>query len=117
MGHPQPPMLVHCNNSTVMGIANNTVKRQQSPSMEMRFFLVADVVEQGKIDIKYYLGKENLADYQSKHHIGAHYIVVHPWYLHKLTSVRELSTADKRSTLKGCVGTLTDRYVRTSTLT
>ena len=82
----------------------------------MRFFWVADAVEQGKFDIKYYPGKENLADYQSKHHISAHHTAVRPWYLHQLTSVRELPRADKPSTLKGCVGTLTDRYVRTSPL-
>ena len=28
LGHPQPPTLIHCNNSTTTGIANNTVKRQ-----------------------------------------------------------------------------------------
>ncbi len=27
MGHPQPPTLVHCNNSTAVGIANNSVKK------------------------------------------------------------------------------------------
>jgi hypothetical protein len=70
--------------------------------MEMRFFWVVDAVELGKFDIKYYPGKEKLRDYQSKHH------TVHPWYLHKLTSVRELPRAGKPSTLKGCVGTLTD---------
>jgi hypothetical protein len=30
MGHPQPPTLIHCNNSTAVGIANNSVKQQQS---------------------------------------------------------------------------------------
>jgi hypothetical protein len=38
MGYPQPKTLVHCNNATAVGIANNTVKRQQSQSMEMNFF-------------------------------------------------------------------------------
>ncbi len=38
----------------------------------MRFFWVMDTVEQGKIFFKYYSGKENLGDYQSKHHIGVH---------------------------------------------
>ena len=28
--HPQPKMPVHCDNATVVGIASNTVKRQQS---------------------------------------------------------------------------------------
>jgi hypothetical protein len=30
MGHPQPPTLVHCDNSTAVGIANNSVKKQRS---------------------------------------------------------------------------------------
>ncbi len=114
MGHPQPPIPVNCDNSTAVGIANNTVKCQRSRAMEMRFFWVADAVEQGKNDIKYFPGKENLADYQSKHHSGAHHLAVRPWYLHKPTSVRELPRACKPSTLKGCVGTLPDGYASSS---
>ena len=102
MGHPLPPMPIYCNNSTEVGIANNTVKQQRSRSMEMRFFWIADAVEQGKFNIKYYPGKENLGDYQSKHHIGAHHTAVCPWYLHEPKSVQELPRASKPSTLKGC---------------
>jgi hypothetical protein len=82
--------------------------------MEMQFFWAADAIEAGKFDIKYYPGKENLADYQSKHHIGAHHTAVHPWYLHEQNSVHELPRASKPSTLKGCVGTLPDGYVHTN---
>jgi hypothetical protein len=116
MGHSQPPMLIHWDNSTAVGIANNTVKWQRSYSMEMRFFWVADAVKQGKFNIKYYPGKENLADYQSKHHFGAHHTAVRPWYLNELTSVCELPRAGEPSTLKGCVGTLPDGCIRNSTL-
>ncbi len=35
LGHPQPKTPIHCNNATVVGIANNTVKRQRLGSMEM----------------------------------------------------------------------------------
>jgi hypothetical protein len=35
-------------------------------------FWVADAVKQEKFNIKYFPGKENLADYQNKHHLGAH---------------------------------------------
>ncbi len=72
MGHPQPPIPVNCDNLTAVGITNNTVKCQRSRAMEMRFFWVSDAVEQGKYDIKYFPGKENLADYHSKHHSSAH---------------------------------------------
>jgi hypothetical protein len=51
---------------------------------------------------------ENLADYQSKHHTGAHLTVVWPYYLHKNNSPLELPHAIRPSTLKGCVGTLKD---------
>ncbi len=116
MGHPQPLTLIHCNNSTAVGIANNTVKRQRSQSMEMHFFWVADAVKQGKFDIKYYPGKENLADYQSKHHLDTHYKAVHPWCLHEPTSARKLPRTSKPSTLKGCIGTLPDGYHKSNPL-
>ena len=34
LGHPQPRTPVHYDNATSVGIANNTVKRQQSRSMK-----------------------------------------------------------------------------------
>ncbi len=112
-GPPSAPPPINCDNSTAIGIASNTVKRQRSRAMEMRFFWVADAVAQGKFDIKYFPGKENLADYQSKHHTGAHDVAVRPWYLHEPTSVNKLPRACKPSTLKGCVRTLPDGYVHT----
>ena len=116
MGHPQPPTPVHCNNSTAVGIVNNTIKRQRSRLMEMRFFWVADAMEQKKFNIKYYKGNENLADYQSKHHLGAHHQSVRCWHLHEPNSVHELPTASKPSTLKGCVGTLPNGYLKSNPL-
>ena len=42
MGHPQPPTPVHIDNSTTVGIVNNTIKRQKSRSMEMRYWWLLD---------------------------------------------------------------------------
>ena len=42
LGHHQPPTPIHCDNATAAGIANDTVKKQRSRSMEMRFFWVTD---------------------------------------------------------------------------
>jgi hypothetical protein len=111
MGHPQPQMPVHCNNATVVGIANNTIKRQWLQSMDMRFFLVRDKVAQKMYKLRCHPGQENLADYQSKHQVMSHHINVCPWYLHMENSPRFLPKAQKPSTLKGCVGTLDDGYV------
>jgi len=35
LGHAQPPTPVHCDNSTAVSIANDTVKKQRSRAMEM----------------------------------------------------------------------------------
>ncbi len=56
---------------------------------------------------------KNLADYQSKHHPRAHHTAVRPYYLHETNSPLELPRAIwPTSTLKGCVGTRKDGYVR-----
>jgi hypothetical protein len=106
LGHPQPKTPIHCNNATAVGIANNTVKQQQSRLMEMRFFWVGDKVAQAMYKLTWHPGLENLADYQNKHHVGSHHVVVRPYYLHMENSPRFLPRATRPSTLKGCVGTL-----------
>ncbi len=78
----------------------------------MRYFWVCDKVAQDVNNVKWHPGKENLAEYQSKHHPGAHHTAVCPWYLHKGNSPFVLPRASRPSTLKGCVGTLPKEYVR-----
>jgi hypothetical protein len=55
---------------------------------------------------------ENLADYQSKLHVGLHHVADRPYYLHMENYPRFLPCATRPSTLKGCVGTLKGGYVR-----
>jgi hypothetical protein len=112
MGHPQPKTPVHCNNAMAVGIANNTIKRQRLQSIEMRFFWIGDKIAQEMYTIKWHPGQENLANYQSKHHIGSHHTAVRPWYLHLENFPRVLPRAKRPSALKGCVGTLKDGYIR-----
>jgi hypothetical protein len=78
----------------------------------MRFFWVGNKEAQNIYGISWHPGQENLADYQSKHHTGAHHRNVRPWYLHQENSPRYLPRAIAPNTLKGCVGTLKDRYIR-----
>ena len=73
LGHPQPKTPVHCDNATAVGIASNTVKRQQARAMEMRFIWVGDKITQEMYKLIWHPGQENLDDKQSKHHIGAHH--------------------------------------------
>jgi hypothetical protein len=80
--------------------------------MEMHFFWIGDKVAQDMYHVAWHPGQENLADYQSKHHIGSHHVAVRPWYLHTKDSPRYLPRAVRPSTLKGCVGTLNDGYIQ-----
>jgi hypothetical protein len=62
--------------------------------------------------LSWHPGQENLADYQSKHPIRSHHVAVRPWYLHTQNYPVILPRAVRPSTLKGCVGTLQNRYIR-----
>lgn len=113
LGHPQPPTPVHCDNATATGIANDTVKKHRSRSMEKNYFWVTDQVKRKQFDVRWHPGKENLADYPSKNHDASHHREVRPWMLHiESISPITLPRAQKPSTLRGCVGTLEDGYLR-----
>jgi hypothetical protein len=84
LGHPQLPDSTHIRtgNSTADGIMNRTVKPKRSKSMDMRFWWLADRVEQNQFRIFWAPGRVNLADYFSKKYPAAHHIKVRPIYLH-----------------------------------
>jgi hypothetical protein len=69
-------------------------------------------VAQDMFALRRHPGQENLANYQSKHHVGSHHIAVRPWYLHAENSPRVVPRAFRPSTLKGCVGTLQNVYIQ-----
>jgi hypothetical protein len=103
LGHSQPPTPIHIDNSTTVGIVNNTIKRQKSRSMEMRYFWLLDGKIQRLFDFQYHPGLENMADYPSKHHSGPHHQQVRPFYVHTEKSPRVLLRAAKPSVRRGCV--------------
>ncbi len=112
LGHPQPATPVHCDNATAAGIANDTIKKQRSRAMEMRFFWVTDQVQRNLFDVLWYPGKENLADYFTKHFPSKHHVAVRPYYLHMPNSPILLPRAAAPRELRGCVGELQDGYKR-----
>jgi hypothetical protein len=80
--------------------------------MEMHFFWVGDKVAQAMYKLTWHPSLKNLADYQSKYHMGLHHVAARPYYLHMVNSPRFLPRATRPSTLKGCVGTLEGGYIR-----
>ena len=105
-----PP--IHCNNKTATGIANNTIKKHHSCSMEMRYFWITDQVHQKHFDVKWHPGQKNLGDYFSEAFDSKHHVQVHLWYLHLDNSPRHLPHAVVPSSLRGCVGTLENGYTK-----
>jgi len=110
LGHPQPPTPIHVDNTTTVGIANNTIKRQRSRAMEMRYFWLLDGEVQNRVRFHYQPGQENLGDYPSKHHSTDIHQHVQPHYVHMINSPTVLPGAAKPSSRRGCAEKLADPY-------
>ena len=82
MGHPQPKTDIWVDNTTKVGIANSTVKRQRSRAMNMQYFWFIDQVNMKYFRVRWAPGLKNLADYFTKHHTAAHHLKVRPYYVH-----------------------------------
>jgi hypothetical protein len=67
MGYPQPPTTILCDNTTVIGIANDTIKQKHSKAIDnMRFHWIRDRIRQNQFSIVYIPTIENIADYMTK---------------------------------------------------
>ena len=51
MNWPQPPTPIQVDNSTAVGIANQTIKQKISKAMDMRFYWVIDRIKQGQFRV------------------------------------------------------------------
>ncbi len=63
--HPQPPTPIHIDNTTTVGIVNNTIKQQRSQAMEKRYFWLLDGKVQNLFCFYYQPDQENLGNYPS----------------------------------------------------
>ena len=81
-GHKQPPTLIHIDNTTRVGIVNNTIKRHQPQLMEIQYFWSLDDETQQYFKFYHQLGLEHLRDYPSKHHTADIHQHVRPYYVH-----------------------------------
>ena len=81
MGHPQPPTPLQTDNDTATGIANQSIKQKHSKTIDMRYHWIQDRIQQKQFDVYWQPGKDNLADYFSKHHAPGHHKAMRPTYL------------------------------------
>ena len=116
MGHPQPPTPIHVDNTTAVGIVNDTIKRQRSRAMNMRYFWLLCQEAQKILAVRYHPGQENLGDMPTKNHNGAHTQRVRPFYLQTRYSPRLLPRAPRPSVRRGCVGKPGNPYMHRNPL-
>ena len=63
LGHPQPPTPVLVDNSTAVGLANDTLTQRRSHAIDMRFYWVRDHVNQQQYHVYWAPAHHNLVDY------------------------------------------------------
>ena len=84
LGHPQPATQLDTDNTTAVGIANDTVKQKRSKAIDMRYYWVRDrAVKQNQFKIQWKPGKMNRADYFTKHHPATHHQQIRSAYLYE----------------------------------
>ncbi len=67
LGYPQDsPTRMRCDNQCAVGLANNTVKPKRSKAIDMRYHWIRDKVKNSCIDVYWWPGVENLADFFTK---------------------------------------------------
>ena len=93
LGHPQPPTPVLVDNSTAVGLANDTVTQRHSRAIDMRFYWVRDRVDQNQFHVHWAAAHLNLADYFTKHHTPSHHRRMRKYFVHTTASPKFLPNA------------------------
>ena len=101
LGHAQPPTPIHANDTTAVRIMNSTIKRQRSPSINMRYFWLLYQEAQRILNVKYYPGAGNIGDYQTKLHNDVHHRRLCPFCVHTHSSPRFYSGQNAQVYVKG----------------
>jgi hypothetical protein len=82
IGAPTTPTPMETDNTTATGYSNGTIKQKRTKSMDIRFYWIKDRVKQGKFNVHWGPGYQNLADYFTKHHSPAHHKIMREIYIH-----------------------------------
>jgi hypothetical protein len=87
MGHPQGATPMECDNTTAVGIINDTIRQRRSKAMDMRFYWIKDRQKQeGQFRLYWASGSTNQGDYFTKHHSPVHHRIMRPYYIHTPTA-------------------------------
>eukprot|EP00957_Ditylum_brightwellii_P079593 6052608-Ditylum_brightwellii.AAC.1 len=71
--HLQPATLIQVENSIAYRIVNISIQQWKSNAINMQFYWVQDCVRQGQFRVYWESGRNNKADYFTKHHPPKHH--------------------------------------------
>ena len=92
IGHPQPPTPVLVDNSTAVGLANDTVTQRRSRAIDMRFYWVCDRINQQQYHVYWAPAHQYLAEYFTKHHTPSHHRKMRKYFVYTTASPKFLPT-------------------------
>jgi hypothetical protein len=81
LGHPQPPTPLKTDNSTAYSFVHSNIRQRRSKTWDMRWNWLREKVTHKQLRIYWDKGKNNNADYFTKHHPPAHHVVMRPKYV------------------------------------
>ena len=81
LGHPQSTTPVKTDNGTAAQFVQDTIKHKRSKSWDVRYHWLTEQQTAGDFDIYWDSGKNNLADYHTKHHSPIHHQNVRKMYV------------------------------------
>ena len=103
MGHHQPPTPVVTDCATSDCFVNDNTQQRKSRAIDMRFYWVRDRVRQGHYLVYRERGKDNLADYFTKHHPTKHHHAIIGKYLVPTVDSSKKACYQVSSDLQGCI--------------
>ena len=98
LGHPQTNTPIKTDNSTAAAFVTDTLKNKRSKSWDVRYQWLSEQQANGKFNFYWDKGKNNLADYRTKHHPPSYHQKVREKYILKnlmLQLFKNLDTALK----------------------
>ncbi len=105
LGYPQLPTLLLIDNTVAIGLANDTINKKRSKSMDMRFFWLRDRVAQQQFVVEHIPGQHNVADFftkalpKSKYDQFRRYLVVNRDCMEEKRPKKKLKTITMDKTL------------------
>jgi hypothetical protein len=100
MGHKQPPTPMQTDNAMAEAVINGKIAPKRTKAMDMRFRWLRDRECQQQFKFYWRPGKQNHADYWTKHHTAAHHINIRPEFITPYIILEMLKQQQQTTTAK-----------------